>query len=85
MKEPTADALRQQVQKMISLVLNDGQLDECDLTLRDLSDMTDSFTRTLEGIYHGRHPYPVVPVTGQLTLDMAKPLSLVKDVKKSGS
>jgi membrane-associated HD superfamily phosphohydrolase len=35
-----------------------GQLDETDLTLRDLDAIVDSFTTTLRGIYHPRIPYP---------------------------
>jgi membrane-associated HD superfamily phosphohydrolase len=36
----------------------DGQLDDCDLTLRDLSGVEDAFIRILHGIYHQRIDYP---------------------------
>ena len=39
----------------------DGQLDECDLTLRDLERIAVAFVRVLTGIYHARVPYPVPP------------------------
>jgi hypothetical protein len=38
----------------------DGQLDECDLTLRDLQRINDAFGRTLIAIYHHRVEYPPV-------------------------
>lgn len=39
----------------------DGQLDECDLTLRDLERIAAAFVRVLSGIYHARVPYPAPP------------------------
>ena len=36
----------------------DGQLDECDLTLRDLRAIQEIFTRTLSGTLHARIEYP---------------------------
>jgi membrane-associated HD superfamily phosphohydrolase len=36
----------------------DGQLDECNLTLKDLSVIENSFNRILLGIYHQRIDYP---------------------------
>ena len=36
----------------------DGQLDECNLTLRDLSAVEEAFIRVLLGIYHQRIDYP---------------------------
>lgn len=56
--EPTTDKLRAQVQKMINLISSEGQLDECDLTLKDLAQIADSMVRTLDGIYHARPEYP---------------------------
>ncbi|HYO66855.1 MAG TPA: HDIG domain-containing protein [Archangium sp.] len=56
--EPTTSRLQAQVQKMINLIFSEGQLDECDLTLRDLNLIAQSFLHTLEGIYHARPEYP---------------------------
>jgi len=38
--------------------LAERQLEECDLTLRDLKVIGDSFKATLRGIYHRRVEYP---------------------------
>jgi len=56
--DPTSSRLQAQVQKMINLIFSEGQLDECDLTLRDLNLIAQSFLHTLEGIYHARPAYP---------------------------
>lgn len=56
--EPTPPKLQEQVQKMINQVFSEGQLDECDLTLKDLHLIADSFSRTLQGIYHSRPEVP---------------------------
>ena len=42
---------------MINKVFASGQLDECDLTLKDLHAIAKSFTRTLSGIHHQRIAY----------------------------
>ncbi len=56
--EPTTVRLQAQVQKIINLIFSEGQLDECDLTLKDLNLIAQSFLHTLEGIYHARPEYP---------------------------
>jgi putative nucleotidyltransferase with HDIG domain len=44
---------------------DDGQLDECDLTLRDLKEIQAAFLRVLKGVFHPRVKYPdPVKVTG---------------------
>ena len=44
--------------KMINKVFSDGQLDECELTLKDLHEIAKSFNNTLSGIFHQRIEYP---------------------------
>jgi putative nucleotidyltransferase with HDIG domain len=64
MAEPTSQKLQALVQKIINVVFSEGQLDECDLTLRDLNLIAQSFLHTLEGIYHARPVYPAGAVGG---------------------
>ena len=80
MAEPTTDKLRALVQKMINLIFSEGQLDECDLTLKDLHLIAESFTRTLEGIYHARPQYPAGAIGGGKPpeREVVKTLSVVK-------
>jgi cyclic-di-AMP phosphodiesterase PgpH len=58
MPDPTTERLQALVQRIITAVFSEGQLDECDLTLRDLNAISLSFLHTLEGIYHSRPVYP---------------------------
>ncbi|MCG8403379.1 MAG: HDIG domain-containing protein, partial [Firmicutes bacterium] len=46
------------VRKIIRDKLMDGQLDECDLTLKDLDIIANAFIRVLAGIFHSRIEYP---------------------------
>ncbi|MFW6303358.1 MAG: HD family phosphohydrolase [Candidatus Sumerlaeota bacterium] len=55
------DALRMCVQKTITDKFSDGQFDECDLTLRDLHLIRESFVQTLLTRFHHRVAYPTKP------------------------
>jgi putative nucleotidyltransferase with HDIG domain len=46
------------VRKVINNKFIDGQLDECSLTLREIERVCDSFSRTLNAMYHVRVKYP---------------------------
>ena len=46
------------VRRIIKEKLNDGQLDEAPLTLRDLDKIGDTFVHILSGIFHHRIEYP---------------------------
>jgi putative nucleotidyltransferase with HDIG domain len=56
--DPTPARIQGMVQKIISKVFSDGQLDECELTLKDLDEIAKSFNKTLSGIFHHRVEYP---------------------------
>jgi len=55
---PTPARIKGMVQKIINRVFSDGQLDECELTLKDLHEIAKSFNKTLGGIFHQRIEYP---------------------------
>lgn len=58
-EEPeTVEALDDLVCRIIAQKLNDGQLVETDLTLRDMERIRQTFVETLAGIYHARVKYP---------------------------
>ena len=46
------------VNNIIKSRLNEGQLDNCDLTLKDLDKIRGAFLKVLTGIYHQRIEYP---------------------------
>ncbi len=56
--EPTTARLQGLVNRIINIKFTDGQLDECDLTLRDLHIIAKAFMRVLDSIYHQRVEYP---------------------------
>jgi cyclic-di-AMP phosphodiesterase PgpH len=58
LKEPTRHNISAQVQRVINSVVIDGQLDQCPLTLKDLSIVAETFTSVLVGIHHHRIEYP---------------------------
>ncbi len=67
LSEPTPDNIRFIVTKIIDAILSDDQLDECDLTLRELTQIREAMIRSLVAIYHSRVDYPgyVPPPSGQ--------------------
>ena len=56
--EPTPENIRFIVTKIIDAIVADDQLDECDLTLRELTQIRESMIRSLVAIYHSRVDYP---------------------------
>jgi membrane-associated HD superfamily phosphohydrolase len=46
------------VDRVMAERLAEGQLDQCDLTLRDLRTIAESFKASLRAIYHQRIQYP---------------------------
>lgn len=61
LKEITPPVIRSLVRKVINEKFIDGQLDECDLTLRDLHKIQESFVQNLMAIFHTRVDYPASP------------------------
>lgn len=68
--EPTPENIRFIVTKIIDAILADDQLGECDLTLRELTQIRESMIKSLVAIHHSRVDYPgyVPPNTGQFKI-----------------
>jgi cyclic-di-AMP phosphodiesterase PgpH len=58
MTQPSAEQIESVIGNIISDRLQDGQLNECDLTLKELDIVANSFIETLKGIFHSRIEYP---------------------------
>jgi cyclic-di-AMP phosphodiesterase PgpH len=58
LKAPTKDNLRRVITDIINANLQDGQLDDCDFSLRELRSAAASFLTVLYAIYHPRIEYP---------------------------
>ena len=51
-------AIRAMVSRIVTERMDDGQFDECDLTLRDVERIKSAFVDQLLGMYHQRVAYP---------------------------
>ncbi len=54
----SVEEIEELVDALIRSRMTDGQLDESDLTLRDLQKIRNTFVNVLQGIYHPRMEYP---------------------------
>jgi len=57
-KSPSRESLKRLIIEIFENYLQDGQLDDCDFSLRDLRAIAESFHTTLYAIYHPRIQYP---------------------------
>jgi len=58
LKSPTPEQIESVIRKIIKERLDDGQFNECDLTLKELETIARSMKETLLGIFHSRIEYP---------------------------
>lgn len=61
LSKPTPSRIEGMVKKIIQERLEDGQLDECDLTIKELDLIAQAMCATLQGIFHNRIEYPDNP------------------------
>ena len=62
--DPTPARVQGIVQRIINRAFSDGQLSDCELTLKDLHAIAKSFNKVLNGIFHQRVAYPAHPTQG---------------------
>ncbi len=58
LQNPTPARIESLVDRIVNHIFLDGQLDECELTLKDISTIKRKFTYILTGILHKRIEYP---------------------------
>ncbi|HEU4989887.1 MAG TPA: HDIG domain-containing protein [Gemmatimonadaceae bacterium] len=58
LSDPTPDRIREVVEHIVKLRLDQGQLRDAPLTLRQLELVKEEFTRVLSGMHHARIEYP---------------------------
>lgn len=58
LRNPTLEQIDSMVHKIIKSRLDDGQFNECDLTLKELDKIAKTLNETLLGIFHARIEYP---------------------------
>jgi len=86
LKQPTPERFRGVIQKLISDAMNDGQLEDCSLTLKELYTIGKAFAEVMMSIYHhrieypesatvtGEQEHPPAPAKGVITLELLNPL-----------
>ena len=62
--EPTPQRIQSLTNSVITRIFLDDQLSMCDLTLKDLREISKSFNMILNGIFHHRIDYPGVEFSG---------------------
>lgn len=60
-EDPTSESIRALVERVISEKVDDGQLEESDVTFGELTRVKEAFVDALIGYYHTRIPYPGFP------------------------
>ena len=60
MKSPTPKAIDQFIERLVRGKLEDGQLSDSPLSLRDIDEICEAFSDILKGVYHERIEYPNV-------------------------
>jgi hypothetical protein len=82
LSEPTPENIRFIVTKIIDAILADDQLDECDLTLRELTQIRESMIKSLVSIYHSRVDYPgYVPPASKTLENIIVPKELDEELR----
>jgi len=58
MPDKTEAKIEELIRKIIKDKLDDGQLDNCSLTLKDLDSIAKAFMKVFSGVFHSREEYP---------------------------
>jgi len=58
LSDPSAPQIRDMIDRLIDDIIGDNQFEECDITLRDVRLVKESFFKILTGIFHRRIDYP---------------------------
>ena len=75
MEDVTPQKLEQAIDNLVKQRFVEGQLDECELTLKDLTKIKESFLKILIGIHHQRIQYP----------EQAEPAVAVQETRPEGA
>ncbi|HMQ68406.1 MAG TPA: HDIG domain-containing protein [Ignavibacteria bacterium] len=71
-EDPSPQKLENKIREVIRNRFMEGELDECDLTLKDLTKIKESFLKILVGIHHHRIKYPDKNQLAMITDDKLK-------------
>ena len=83
--EPTPARIQGLVNRLINSIFSDGQLDECELTLKDLHQIAKHFHQILATIHHKRIEYPATNGKGKTDAPDPNQREPKQDKDKSGA
>ena len=63
LSQPTPELIESLVKKIVADRLQDGQLNECDITIKEIETVSHTLCETLKGIFHSRIEYPEMTKT----------------------
>ncbi len=66
LSKPSSSRVETMIKRMIKDKLDDGQLDQCDLTLKEIDKISEAFVYIMSGIYHSRIEYPEKALKAEL-------------------
>ncbi|ULT55699.1 HD family phosphohydrolase [Neobacillus drentensis] len=66
LSQPTPELIDTFVKKIVTERLEDGQLNECDITMKEIETVSHTLCETLKGIFHSRIEYPELTNTKQV-------------------
>ena len=66
LSQPTPEVIESLVRKIVAERLEDGQLNECDITIKEIETVSHALCETLKGIFHSRIEYPELTNTKQV-------------------
>ena len=58
LSDPSPAQTRAMVERLIDAIVRDNQFDECDITLKEVALVRESFCKVLHGVFHHRIDYP---------------------------
>jgi membrane-associated HD superfamily phosphohydrolase len=64
--KPTPELIESLVKKIVAERLEDGQLNECDITMKEIEIVSHTLCETVKGIFHSRIEYPELSKTKQV-------------------
>jgi putative nucleotidyltransferase with HDIG domain len=67
MTDHTPDKVEELIRRLIREKLDDGQFDDCSLTIRDLNTIVSTFASVISGIFHERVKYPIIDLKEERT------------------
>jgi hypothetical protein len=80
-EQPTVKKIEDRIDELIKARFMEGQLDECELTLRDLTRIKSSFLKILTGIHHSRMQYPEAQTTSPVPPEPAVEMPIATRTK----